>query len=486
MRKTTRRELIVAAGATAYAAAVPPAWGRLTSRRVGIGPGEFLDGVASGEPGPQAVTFWSRLRTDRPRTGARLIVARDEDLNDVVAVTKVPSGRGVNHTLKARVGGLEPSTDYFFAWESSTSTSEVGHTRTQPPPGAAVPLRMAFSSCQSYNQGYFGAHSHAAREALDLYVFLGDYVYERGRVSAQAIRTDRIDAVDLKSYRRKYQLYRSDPELRELHRVHPMMHVWDDHEIENNYTQNDPTPHPAQRLAGYRAAFEWLPRMVFPEDRFRIYKKLSYGATADVFFLDTRQYRQGHNDGRPRKLLGDAQMSWLINELRASTAVWKVVAQQVVISQDPYGTGESEDQWDGHPGDRLQLLGAIEQAGIRNVVFLTGDAHVYMVNRLATDFDDLANRPSRVPAGIEYLGGSVTSPGSSRSEAEVQEAVPWNVQFNGGDHGYALMAMDGANLVTEYRRADFTQPNGAVEAFERFVQPAGANQVARERLAPSV
>ncbi len=46
MRKTTRRELTVAAGATAYAAAVPPAWGRLTSRRVGIGPGEFLDGVA--------------------------------------------------------------------------------------------------------------------------------------------------------------------------------------------------------------------------------------------------------------------------------------------------------------------------------------------------------------------------------------------------------------------------------------------------------
>jgi hypothetical protein len=46
--------------------------------------------------------------------------------------------------------------------------------------------------------------------------------------------------------------------------------------------------------------------------------------------------------------------------------------------------------------------------------------------------------------------------------------------------------MDGANLVTEYRRADFTQPNGAVEAFERFVQPAGTNQVARERLAPSV
>ncbi|MEA2168257.1 MAG: hypothetical protein QOF76_1557, partial [Solirubrobacteraceae bacterium] len=33
MRATTRRELVVAAGATALTAAVPPAWGRLTSTR---------------------------------------------------------------------------------------------------------------------------------------------------------------------------------------------------------------------------------------------------------------------------------------------------------------------------------------------------------------------------------------------------------------------------------------------------------------------
>ena len=56
----------------------------------------------------------------------------------------------------------------------------------------------------------------------------------------------------------------------------------DDHEVENNYSDNNPAPALAQRYAGYRAAFEWLPRMSFPKDRHRIYRKLSFGGLADV------------------------------------------------------------------------------------------------------------------------------------------------------------------------------------------------------------
>ena len=72
-----------------------------------------------------------------------------------------------------------------------------------------------------------------------------------------------------------------------------MLHIWDDHEVANNYSQNLPYATPQQRVAGYRAAFEWLPRIVFPPDRFRLYKRIPYGALADIFLLDTRQYRTG-------------------------------------------------------------------------------------------------------------------------------------------------------------------------------------------------
>jgi hypothetical protein len=48
-----------------------------------------------------------------------------------------------------------------------------------------------------------------------------------------------------------------------------------------------------------------------------------------------------------------------------------------------------------------------------------------------------------------------------------------------------VVALDGAQAVTEYRRTDITSPTGATTAFERFTQPSGANNVTRETLAPS-
>jgi alkaline phosphatase D len=294
-----------------------------------------------------------------------------------------------------------------------------------------------------------------------------------------------VHAVDLASYRRKYARYRSDPDLRELHRLHPTVHVWDDHEVENNYSDNDPPPAPAQRAAGYRAAAEWLPRMSVASDRHRIFGKLSFGRVAYVFLLDERQYRTGDGDGQRRRILGDAQMNWLIGGLRASTATWKVIAQQVVAAAIFRADGSTnEDAWDGYPEDRARLLGELERAGIRNVVFLTGDAHVFMANLLASDFESLGDGSGRTPAAVEYVGGSVTSPGRDQVEAEVQARNPWNRQHNSTQHGYAAMSLSHQQLVTEYLGSDIRIPDGGTAPFERFVQPVGANNFQRETLAP--
>jgi alkaline phosphatase D len=226
--------------------------------------------------------------------------------------------------------------------------------------------------------------------------------------------------------------------------------------------------------------------MVMPSDRYRIYKQIPLGGLADLFLLDTRQYRSGYDDDQTRHIINEAQMQWLIAGLQRSRATWKLIANQVVVASDPFGTGERADQWDGALEDRVRLLSAIEQAGIRNVVFLTGDAHVFMCNYLATDFQAFAKAPdTQLPAGVEYVGGSVTSPGLVKSEAEIQAAEPWNREYNGRDHGYAVMQVEAGQLVTEYRRSDLTVPSGATQAFERFTQPSGANRVAREVLSPS-
>jgi phosphodiesterase/alkaline phosphatase D-like protein len=480
----SRRELIVSATATGAFAAVPPAWGKAAKpRRARVGPGAFRDGVATGEPSTTAVTFWSRLTTGRPRSGARLVVARDAGMRKVEATAVVPTGRALNGSLKARIGGLDPAREYFYCWESGTDVSPIGRTRTAPPRDSNQPVRIAFSSCQQYARGFFGAHADAAAlQDVDLYLFLGDYIYERG-VPGGDIRVDPIWADSLRSYRRKYELYRSDDALRELHRSHPTAHIWDDHEIANNYSNRNPHLSPAQRQAGYRAAFEWLPRMTYARDRHRIYKRLSYGRMADVFLLDERQYRTGEGDGQPRRMLGDGQMSWLIDGLRRSRARWKIIAQQVRVA--PFGPGgRNMDAWAGYPEDRVRLLSAIEAAGIQNVVFLTGDQHVFMASVLSSDFEEMAEGRRR-GAATEYLGGSVTSPGADRDENEVRSESPWIVQYNGLQHGYARMDLSDDALVMDYVACDVANPGAPSVPFERLVQPVNSSLIERHAPPPA-
>ena len=485
MSRHTRRELLGAAAVSTAALLTPDALAA-TSRRPGVGFGRFRDGVASGDPSYQAITFWSRLRTERPRSGARLIVARDAGLRRVVATRVVPTGRGIDGTLKTRVGGLKPHTEYFYVWQSGNDVSPVGRALTMPHPSSDQPLTIGFSSCQHYARGFFSPHVDASRQDLDLYCFLGDYIYaERQLPSPQDPRLDMRDANDLRSYRRKYRLYRADEGLRELHRRHASVHVWDDHEVENNYTDNRPAPSAMQRGAGYRAAFEWLPRTVYGRDRFRLFKRIPMGRMADLFLLDERQYRTVDAQDRPLRLLGDAQLGWLLNGLRASKARWKIIANPVPIAPMDFGLGQRADSWGGYDLSRTQLLGEIERAGIRDVVFMTGDAHVFMVNSLASNPEAYRDNPNHPAAAIEYVAGSVTSPGPVRTEPDVQSRNPWTRQFNSDVHGYALVRMDATGYTTEYRGSDIFRPDGATVPFERFFQPAGQNAVAREVLPPA-
>lgn len=480
MRRSSRRQLLGTATAVATVAWVPPVWaGRLLATGPRVGPGTFGDGVASGEPTPDAVTFWSRLTTDRPRSGARLVVATDEGLRNVVATVVVPTGAGMGHTLKTRVNGLAPSSVYYYAWQSGDAVSPTGRTRTAPPAGSDQALKIAFSSCQSFVDGYFNGHRHAAAQDLDLVWFLGDYEYEYGEQGFVDERDDLTPSTDLATYRSKLARYRGDAALRELHRLHPTIHMWDDHEVADNYSDNNPSPSALQRAAGYRVSFEWQPRMAMQADRYRIYRTLAYGKQADLILTDERQYRGADN----KALLGRAQLDFVKAALKGSTARWKLVGNEVMIAALRAGPTQNAainpDQWDGYVAERDELLGFIETEKIPNVVFLTGDIHTYMACELNRDFDRLGL--GLVPSvATEYVGGSISRSGLPIPEAAVRANNPWIKQFNGADHGYAHLALDATQLVTEYRVSDITTRDAATRTIERFTQLSGQTTFTRE------
>jgi phosphodiesterase/alkaline phosphatase D-like protein len=89
-----------------------------------------------------------------------------------------------------------------------------------------------------------------------------------------------------------------------------------------------------------------------------------------------------HVNDPSRTMLGAEQLQWIENGLLKSKAKWKLVMNEVVISQlfvIPY------DRWDGYPAERTALLQFIADHHIKNVVFLTTDIHANFASRVYVD-----------------------------------------------------------------------------------------------------
>ncbi|MTD44253.1 hypothetical protein GKE82_08060 [Conexibacter sp. W3-3-2] len=475
-RLLTRRELTFAGSGLLLAAQVPSAWGaRLLTTKAAVGRGTFEDGVASGDPAPDAMVFWSRLTTEQQRSGAELVVAEDPELRRTVATAVVPTARAMDGALKARITGLKPDTVYHYVWRSADDVSPVGRTKTAPAPDSDVPLRLAYSSCQNWPAGFFTGHQDAAAlDVLDLYLFLGDYTYEYGPETG--VTRDRdvpAPTVDLKSYRERLKMYRSDPGLRELHRLHPVAHIWDDHEVADNYSDNRPRPSDLQRAAGYQASFEWLPRLPSAGERYGIYRTYRLGRMADVILLDQRQYRTGDGDGKPRSILGPRQQAWFVEELRRSPARWRIVANQAMfVPLGVAGRGVNTDQWDGYPADRAEILQTLRS--VPNTIFVTGDIHTFFTAKVLADGG--ASGPS---VATEFVGGSVTSSGfpalAGVESLAIGAANPWITYTNGGDHGYAQVDLAADAATVRYRVGPITTPTATLRTLAEYRQPLGAN-----------
>ena len=457
-----RREFIGAAALTAANAALLTSPGRAAgafrSGPAGKRPApargaRFLQGVASGEPGPRSISLWTRLdRIDRSAS-LELEVAKDADFRRVVERRRVVAREKRGFAVEADVTGLDPAEEYFYRFDSGSRSSEVGRFRTLPPRGSRQPVRIAVFSCQDFVPGYYTAHAGLAKEELDLVVCLGDYIYERVFYEP-GVRQDKLGAnrdgevQTLAEYRQKYALYHSDPNLRALRASFPLMAISDDHEVEDNYARDRPgdatidqrVPFLQRRRNGYRAYFENMPfAPVKPQrrrrkgERHRNYRRIRLGRSAELFLLDERQYRddQPCGDELPpvppcpaeerndpsRTLLGARQKAWVKRGLAESKATWKLIANQVMMMavDVPAGNPLNMDQWDGYGAERREILEHVAANGIENVAVLTGDIHTFFAGRVTPSGRQLAGNPE--PVATEFVAGSMTSLGIPESVA---------------------------------------------------------------------
>jgi phosphodiesterase/alkaline phosphatase D-like protein len=406
--------------------------------------GPFLHGVASFDPTPDGVVLWTRVAGAAGLVEVRWVVARDPDLDQVVATGTTTTGPERDHTVAVDVDRLVPASTYFYRFEVDRGTSPTGRTRTAPAPGAPTPggrLRIGVVSCASYDEGWFTAYRHLADHDLDLVVHLGDYIYEHARGSAPAGRQadPPHPCRTLADYRRRHAQARADADLQRLHQLHPVAPTWDDHDVAGNawrdgagdHDPDEDGPWAVRREAAIRAWYEWLP--VRHDDAGRVRRVLRLGDLADLVLVDTRlegrDEQVGRGDGAAavladpgRRLLGADQLAWLADELTASRARWRLLANQVMLAPAHLevpavlggilgrfalvadGRAINPDQWDGYPAERERLLAVLRDRGIGDVVVLTGDLH----SSWAAEVPDPADRARRL--AVEVVVPAVSSP----------------------------------------------------------------------------
>ena len=117
-----------------------------------------------------------------------LIENRAATADRVVAEQAVRASVASDHTVRVFVQGLSPDTVYYYRFHAGSDSSPYpGRTRTAPLPGASRKVRFAAISCQSYEQGYYGALRRMTNddiaaepdEQIDFVLHLGDFIYER-------------------------------------------------------------------------------------------------------------------------------------------------------------------------------------------------------------------------------------------------------------------------------------------------------------------
>ncbi len=451
----------------------------------GLNANPFAHGVASGDPLADAVILWTRVTPPAQQMTSIDVewrIARDAQWINIVASGSAQADIDGDFTVKVDVSSLEPATTYYYDFAALGARSRVGRTRTLPR-GAADRARIAVVCCANYPAGFFNAYRLVAERAdLDLVLHLGDYLYEYGNGTfgdGSAInrvpQPDR-ETVSLDEYRQRHAQYKLDPDLQEAHRQHPFIAIWDDHEVANNAYRDGAANHQpdsegdwAQRkAAAMQAYFEWMPiRAPVAGQVERVYRSFSYGDLFDLLLLDTRYDRDARLAGNcdpvtladpNRRLLGAEQEQWLLSALSASQSRgtrWRLLGQQVMFAQlsnAAKGCVELPDQWDGYPFARERLLEAFE-AGIDNVVILTGDAHSSWAFDIAADPFDSERYSSATGQGslaVEFVAPGVTSPGPA-GDAQAMLASHPHLKFtNLTRRGYVVLDVDAQRARAEW------------------------------------
>jgi alkaline phosphatase D len=338
--------------------------------------------------------------------------------------------------------------------------------------------------------------------------------------------------ITLSDYRTRHAQYKRDADSQQVHRQHPMICIWDDHEITNdswrdgaqNHTEGAEGSWVDRVNVGLQAYYEWMPvRQPDPTQPRRNQRAFQFGDLVDLTMLEERLGARsqqlpatipvpglgnvfaqvGEFNNPSRTLLGAEQEAWLAGRLRGATARWKFIGQGVMFAQlkaqgAPRAAGGglffNSDQWDGYQParDRIYdvLKGDATNAPVNNCVILTGDIH----SSWAADLSQDPNNPNTATGGynpatgegsraVEFIGTSVSSPGlddpSGSTALFLRSVNPHFKYIELNKRGYMLLDVTPERAVCEWWHVDTVASVSNIQTFAvAFEVVAGSNRLA--------
>lgn len=419
----------------------------------------FEQGVASFDPTNSQVIIWTRYNTKQ--TSATLIwqIAKDKNFKDVVRQAEVTTDASRDFTVAVEIKDLDAGQKLYYRFVSADdkATSPVGETLTFSE--SINEVKLAVASCANFAYGYFNVYEEIKKSDADVVIHLGDYIYEYGEKTYGSFRTPepKGEIISLDDYRTRYRQYRSDEQLKELHRKKPFICVWDDHEVANDTYkdgaenhQEDEGSFTSRKQSALKAYSEYLPNMTNLVDNSIIYRNLKIGSLVDLIMLDTRiigrdkqlEYSAFYGENGAfdsgafqqawlnpqRTLLGVTQLGWLESELAASNSTWQIIGQQVLMGKMLI------------PAELLTLL-----AKLLAEVSATGSASEETFNLFKTSITELVTIKTRALQNDPIL--------TAEEKARIETVLPYN-----------LDAWDGYFMERERILASFKSKNVVVLA----------------------
>jgi len=256
----------------------------------------YAEGVASAEPDAESVILWTRRPFANAKDGRlHLEVAEDKAFTQVVSQTAVTVSAESDWTCRVLAAGLRPATEYWYRFSDDEGNgSRIGRTLTAPRERDGRPIRFAFVSCQSVNEGAQNAYRRMIHEdekaprsrQLGFVLHLGDFIYEvveypdevKTRYDRTIYDIGRIPdsrkvlnfhvPTTLEGYRHVYRAYLRDPDIQDARARFPFVCMWDNHEFswqgwQSNIRYTGETE-PAQplKVAANQAWFEFIPARI--------------------------------------------------------------------------------------------------------------------------------------------------------------------------------------------------------------------------------